>query len=66
MTCALNEEQKKVHNFIFQWCVQITMNYRGTNKPKPFHLFLSGRAGVEKSHLVRTIVQTANRLLNIG
>jgi DNA replication protein DnaC len=32
-------------------------------KPPPFHIFLTGGAGVGKNHLVRTIVQTATRLL---
>ena len=32
-------------------------------KPKPFHLFLSGGAGVGKSHTVHAIFQSATRCL---
>lgn len=35
-------------------------------KPDPFHLFLTGGAGVRKSHLVRTIVQTVNILFAVN
>jgi hypothetical protein len=61
MTCMLNDNQKKVHQFIVQWCIEMPMTYKTRQRPKPFHLFLSGGAGVGKSHQVRTIVQTANR-----
>jgi chromosomal replication initiation ATPase DnaA len=34
-----------------------------SQQPPPFHLFLSGRYGVGKSHTVHTIYQTAIRML---
>jgi len=41
--------------------IKMSMTYKTRQRPEPFHLFLSGGAGVGKSHLVQTIVQTANR-----
>lgn len=66
MTTSLNAEQSKFHQFVVKWCVEMSMTYRTKQRPKPFYVYLSGGAGVGKSHTVRTIVQTAYRLLNVG
>lgn len=42
------------------------MTYKTQRRPPPFNIFLAGGAGVGKSHVVKTIVQTANRILQIG
>ncbi|MEW8547603.1 MAG: AAA family ATPase [Candidatus Thiodiazotropha sp.] len=66
MISSLNDEQKKVHQFILEWCIKMSMTNKTKERPPPFHLFLTGGAGVGKSHVVKTVVQTAKRLLNVG
>ena len=66
MILSLNEEQKPVHQFVLEWCTKMSLTYKTTQRPDPFHLFLTGGAGVGKSHVIKTIVQTVRRRLNVG
>ena len=63
MVLSLNSTQSKVHQHIFQWAINMTLTHVLT-KPEQFHLFLTGGAGVGKSHLVKTIVQTVTRVFS--
>lgn len=44
----------------------MSTTYKTNQRPSPFYLFLTGGAGVGKSHVVKTVVQTAKRHLNVG
>ena len=58
MIMSLNMKQWELHNFIVNWSTAMALS----EKPKPFHIFLTGGAGVGKSFLVRTIVQTVKHM----
>ena len=62
---SLNEKQYKLHQFIVEWASKMTLAHR-IQKPDPFYLFLTGGAGVGKSHVVKAIVQTVNRIFALN
>lgn len=47
---------------LFHWCRSLFLSSE-QDQPQPFHIFLSGGAGVGKSHCIHTIYQTALREL---
>ncbi|XP_061883615.1 uncharacterized protein LOC133634970 [Entelurus aequoreus] len=57
---SLNETQRSVLDRIRKWCLE---KVRGKN-PEPFHVFVTGKAGTGKSHLIRAIQYEAGRLLS--
>ena len=64
MIRSLNTEQRNIHDYIFNWCIEQKQAERCKMKcPKPFHIFLSGGGGVGKSHTIHAIYQTVIRQL---
>ena len=63
MVCFLNEKQYHLHNYIYAWCIEERLKIIIQHETEPFYLFLSGGAGVGKSHVVNIIYQSAIRAL---
>ncbi|KAK3100749.1 hypothetical protein FSP39_024640 [Pinctada imbricata] len=63
MVRSLNQLQREIHDHIYVWCRQMALATSAEDEPPPFHIFLSGGAGVGKSHVVHTIYQSASRCL---
>ena len=63
MIMSLNSKQYQLHQYIVHWATAMALSHTG-RKTKPFQIFLTGGAGVGKSFLVRTIVQTVKRLFS--
>ena len=58
------KKQQEIHDFIYCWCTSVKHSITfATIQTKPFFIFLSGGAGVEKSHTVHSIHQSAIRIL---
>ena len=64
MYSLLNEEQQKLFNFIIRYSQELKLN-KGNYLPEsnPFHIFLSGAAGVGKSFLTKLIAEYMKKLL---
>ena len=60
----LNLNQRQIFDFIFN-CAKLQVKVKSgiiSNQSKPFHLFLSGSGGCGKSHLIKTIYKTINKV----
>ena len=62
---SLNMKQKEVFNFIHKWSRDYikSLPCKVIKKVKPFHIFITGCAGFEKSHLIKTIFLSLNKVL---
>ena len=64
---SLNEKQRSAYNIALSWC-RSTMKNLNCLKPEkldPINLFVTGRAGAGKSHLVKAIYHTAVKPLDM-
>ena len=60
----LNEGQQHLFNFIMQYALLCKLAVKNNElPPKPFQIFLSGGAGVEKSFLIMAITEYLKRVL---
>ena len=66
MCSLLNEEHQKMFNFIMRYSQELQLNKRNDlPDPNPFHIFLSGGAGVGKSFLTKVITERMKKTLKI-
>ena len=63
--CTLNPKQRQVFEIIHKWSRDYGKNLSSKvmKKVKPFHIFLTGGGGVVKSHLIKTIYMSINKVL---
>ena len=62
----LNDEQRQGYDYVIRWARR-HVKYLSCVKPKkvePIHMFITGGAGVGKSHLATTIFQSLNKLMS--
>ena len=62
---SLNEEQRKVFHVLHKWSKDFVKNL-GSKRPQTinlFHIFITGGGGVGKSHLIKTIHLSLNKVL---
>ena len=62
---SLNLKQRQVFEVIHKWSRDYVKNLSSKvmKKVKPFHIFLTGGGGVGKSHLIKTIYMSINKVL---
>ena len=64
MCSQLNEGQQDLFSYIMKWATQYMLNKDNDEiEPDPFHIFLSGGAGVGKSFLVNVIIEYLKKTL---
>jgi hypothetical protein len=64
MCSQLNEGQHDLFNYIMKWATRYMLNRDNDDvQPEPFHIFLSGGAGVGKSFLVNVVIEYLNKIL---
>ena len=62
MCASLNDEQRELLNYVLMWC-HFTIWPKNGVENNPFHIFLTGGAGVGKSHLTVIISEYIKRTL---
>ena len=61
---SLNAMQRRIFNFVHKWARDFVKNLSSINpiSVEPFHIFVTGGAGVGKSHLLKTIYHSVTKL----
>ena len=60
---SLNCLQTYIHQFVVDWCMKHLLNERN-DRAKQFFVHLTGGGGVGKSHALKCIIETTNRMLS--
>ena len=64
MSSQLNEGQQDPFNFMMKWTMKYMLHKDNDEiEPDPFHIFLSGGAGVGKTFLVNVIIEYLKKTL---
>jgi hypothetical protein len=61
---SLNAKQRLLHDFICEWCHEVSISNTTMTKAKPFYIFLSGGGGVGKSHTINAVYQAVYHALH--
>ena len=65
---SLNKKQRDAYEIVLKWCRDKvkSLNSEKPYKTAPIHLFITGGAGAGKSHVIKTIYQTATKTFRHG
>ena len=61
---SLNKKQRDAYEIVLKWCRDKvkSLNSEKPYETAPIHLFITGGAGAGKSHVIKTIYQTATKI----
>ena len=64
--CSLNVQQRQIFNVVNKWARETVKNIssKSPTKVEPIYIFLTGKGGCGKSHLINTITHSVSKTLS--